>query len=74
MVTIAWKFDDETRITEIIKTNLLVTLFSEWANQSFVPENKSCERPHGVEVALTLLLARSTERKEQTKMTADRSR
>jgi hypothetical protein len=74
VVAIAWKFDDETRITEIIKTNLLVTLFSEWTNKSFVSENKSYERPRGLEVAFTLLLARSTERKEQTKVTADRSR
>jgi len=73
VVTVALKFDNETRITEITKTNLLVTLFSEWANKSFVPENKSCERPRGVEVALTPLLARSTARKEQTKVTANRS-
>jgi hypothetical protein len=74
VVAIALKFDIETRITEIIKTHLLVTLFSEWANKSFVQGNESCERPRGVEVALTPLLARSTERKEQTEVTADRSR
>jgi hypothetical protein len=74
VITIALKFDNDTRITEIIKTNLLVTLFSERANKIFVPENKSCESPRGVGVALTSLLARSTERKEQTKVTADRSR
>jgi hypothetical protein len=74
VVTKALKFNNETRVTEIIKTNLLVTLFSEWANKSFVTENKSCERPRGVEVTLTPLLARSTERKEQTEVTADRSR
>jgi hypothetical protein len=73
VVTISLKFDNEATITEIIKTDILATLFSVWANKRFVPDNKSWERPRGVEVALTSLLARSTERKKQTKVTADRS-
>jgi hypothetical protein len=67
VVTIKMKFYNETIITEISKTNLLVTLFSEWANKSFVSVNKCCELPRGVEEALTPLLARSTERKNKQK-------